>query len=143
MIDENRTDTYVEADHSINVGEQEQVEAVKKGFNQFIDSHMLLYSRIMEIEVDEELSFSEPGLISRFKDLFRSTDDRVYTGYQRIHEFVLKAEHVSGVDKARIAEALMFTGLGEDRSNLFESLADQLEVQQTGADNVLEIEEEK
>jgi len=143
MIQENKADTFVEAEHSIGVDQEQQVEDIKNGFNSFIDEYMLLYGRVMEMETDEELSFSEPGAWSKAKDLFRSTDQRVYTGFQRIHEFVLKAESVSGVDKARIAEALLFSGRGEDRSNLFETVAEEIGVDQASPDSVKEVEGEK
>lgn len=140
MIEENRINTFVETGHRIDIGKEQQIKNIQKGFNDFIDNHMLLYTRIMSMEAEEDLTFGDPGLWSHFKDLFRDTDRRVYTGYQRIHEFVLKAEHVSGVDACNIAEAFLYSGVGEDRSNLFEKLADKTGTQQTSPDAVEEVE---
>lgn len=140
MIEENKIQTFVETNRRIDIDRDQQVEYVKQGFNQFIDKYMLLYGRIMEIDTEEELVFKEPGFLSRIKSFFTSTNSRIYTGYQRIHEFVLKAEHVSGIDKAKIAEALLITGQGEDKSDFFEKLAEKLNVHKSNPDKVEEIE---
>jgi len=141
MIEENKIDTYVETSYEVDMSKDEQISSIQKGFNEFIDSHMLLYTRIMSMETEEEITFSEPGLVDGFKDLFRDTDNRIYTGYQRIHEFILKAEHVSGLDAELIADAFLYKGEGEDRSNFFDKLADETGTQQSSPDSVREIEE--
>jgi len=141
MIEENKIDTYVETSCEIDMDKEEQISNIQQGFNEFIDSHMLLYTRIMSMEAEEELTFSEPGLLEKVKDLFRSTDNRIHTGYQRIHEFILKAEHVSSLDAGTIADAFLYKGKGEDRSNFFEKLADETGTEQPSPDSVREIEE--